>query len=179
MKYLFIILSIFLFYSGIPFYGFTTSDIEYYPCYNNGPEESPIFNLPLLSREKLEIIYKYSNKYKINPMFIASINYAETVMGKYKIHRNPIDKGEFGLHESKIIRSERVDKWGYYDPNIYDDCCKISTLVLLENLEFFDYDIEKGFSSYNTGIQGTIDNGINYNYLKSIYKYFNMCQKSL
>jgi hypothetical protein len=178
LKYFLCILFIILISSSLPFLGFNTKDIEYFPCYNCPPEYSPNFKLPLLTDKKLNILYKYSRKYGVNPMYIASINYAETVMGKWKIHKNPTDKGEFGLHESKAIRLERIEKWGKYNPDIYDDSCRIATLELKEELDYFNT-IEEAFSAYNTGRFGTESKGINKDYLKSIYKYFNKCQNYL
>jgi len=178
MKYVLIVLFIFLVFSPSAFFNFYTEQIEYYPCYNCPPEHNSNFKLPLLTDNKLNIIYKYSRKYGINPMYIASINYAETVMGKWKVHKNPTDKGEFGLHESKAIRLERVEKWGEYNAEIYEDACKIATLELKEELDYFGT-MQQAFSAYNTGRFGTENKGINKDYLKSIYKYFNMCQNYL
>lgn len=101
---------------------------------------------------------------------LAAICFAESSMMKITDHPNDLDISPFGLHETKEIHAERVEKWGPYDPHNINEAARISALEYKEELDKFN-NKALAFSAYHRGTNWVDKNGVCHYYIKMINNY--------
>ena len=98
---------------------------------------------------------------------LIGLRFAESSYGKNINHPDPYDTGDFGLHEKPSYRSERVEKWGEYNPYCPLDSAIIAGHIIMENYRIMG-DMDKAISAYRRGRTGTNRNGIDWQYVNRV-----------
>ena len=98
---------------------------------------------------------------------LKGIAFAESSYGTNCAHPDPLDIGDYGLHESDAIRAERVAKYGYYNPYCPLDSATIAGKIIMEHYLAMG-DMDKAISAYRRGRTGTNRNGIDWQYVNRV-----------
>jgi hypothetical protein len=98
---------------------------------------------------------------------LEGLRFAESSYGKNIKHPDPLDKGDFGLHESVAIRKERVAKWGEYNPYCPLQSAIIAGHIIMEHYQAMG-DMDGAISAYRHGRTGTYKKGIDWKYVDRV-----------
>lgn len=98
---------------------------------------------------------------------IKGIRFAESSYGTNCAHPDPLDIGDFGLHELPSYHAERVPKWGEYNPYCPLQSAIIAGNIIMENYRIMG-DIDKSISAYRRGRTGTNRDGIDWEYVEKV-----------
>lgn len=133
-------------------------------------------------------IYEYGQILSGAPCEILhGLAFAESSCGRNIRHRDPMDIGWFGLHEDKDLRAERLWRYGEYDANNPSQAAVIAGKILMHNYKYFigerrdairmlhaeamrelDNPMDQAISSYNQGINGYKNRGLNQKYIDTV-----------
>jgi hypothetical protein len=121
------------------------------------PFEHPMVPTPnypdrLSIYEKAEIITGTSSS------IIRGIAFAESSYKTKVKHRDPLDKGMFGLHEDESYHRERAVKWGEYDAENPQGAALIAGYLYQENLRILK-DADLAIAAHYQGPTGVKRNG--------------------
>lgn len=138
------------------------------------PERLEVNHAPSVAKcppNKEQLLKRAALKWGVPADVLWGIWSIESGRGVNTNHINPIDQGEFGLHESPAIHAERVRKLGReYDANKFEDAIEVSSMVLLENYwQLYDWDLAIG--AYNRGVWGVQQRGIPVAYVTIVKRY--------
>jgi hypothetical protein len=115
-----------------------------------------------------EIVYRLASEKTGCPVWVLrGIQFAESSYGINCNHPDPLDKGEFGLHEKPSYHAERARKWGEYNAEIKIEAAIIAGYIIMENLSH-THDMDAAISAYRRGLTGTKKNGIDYDYVAKV-----------
>lgn len=115
-----------------------------------------------------ELVYTIASEKTGCPGWILrGIRFAESSNGTNTMHPDPWDVGDFGLHERPEYHAERAEKWGEYDPRSLIDSAIIAGYIYAENLERLG-DQDAAISAYKIGRRGTIEKGLDMEYIKKV-----------
>lgn len=89
---------------------------------------------------------------------LRGIHFAESSYGKNTVHPDPLDIGEFGLHEDPAYHAERAAKWGEYNPWCPLQSAIIAGRIYMENLRIMGNELD-AIAAYKQGRRGVRENG--------------------
>ena len=84
---------------------------------------------------------------------LQGFHFAESSYGLNVNHPNQFDRGEFGLHETEAIHTERAKKWGEYNPDCPLQSAIIAGYIYMEHLEVLGNQ-EDAIAAYKQGRTG-------------------------
>ena len=114
------------------------------------------------------IIYQIASYKTGCPEWILKgIRYAESSYGTNCAHPDPLDIGDYGLHETPEYHAERASKWGEYSPYCPLQSAIIAGHIIMENYRIMG-DIDSAISAYRRGRNGTNRNGIDRMYVHKV-----------
>ena len=148
------------------------------------PYRPPSYNIPSKCKDSLTI-YEYSNIVTGAPeALLWGLCFAESSNGHNVKHPDPNDVGWFALHEDKLLRAERIWRWGEYDANDPQSSAVMAGRIVMHNYRYFvkqrmayinrlhgeamlelDAPMDQAISSYNQGISGYESRGKNQKYI--------------
>lgn len=98
---------------------------------------------------------------------IKGIRFAESSYGTNSAHPDPLDIGDFGLHELPSYHAERALKWGEYNPYCPLQSAIIAGRIIMENYQLTG-DMDQSISAYRRGLTGTRRDGVNWVYVEKV-----------
>lgn len=98
---------------------------------------------------------------------IKGIRFAESSYGTNCAHHDPLDIGDFGLHELPSYHAERAAKWGEYNPYCPLQSAIIAGHIVMENYRLLG-DMDAAISAYCHGAGGTRARGIDWKYVARV-----------
>ena len=134
------------------------------------PAPVKAFEIRGVPAEHVAAFLSAATAYGLPVEYLAAIPAVETSMGTDLAHRNPFDRGWFGLHERPEIHAERVRLFGEYDPDHVEDSARIAAGLLAMHYERFgDWDL--AFTAYHRGAAWTARHGRDPWYLSRVRTY--------
>ena len=130
-------------------------------------------------------IYEYASiRTQAPESLLWGLCFAESSNGRNTRHPDPNDVGWFALHEDKLLRAERIWRWGEYDANDPQSAAIVAGRIVMHNYKYFtkqrmeyinrfhgeamlelDAPMDQSISAYNQGISGYEKRGINQKYI--------------
>ena len=149
----------------------TLSSVSYRaPVRYEIPAPVQAFEIPGVPAEHVATFISAANSYGLPVEYLAAIPAVETSMGTDLAHRNPLDRGWFGLHERPEIHAERAAMFGEYDPDHVGDSARIAAgLLAMYRERFGSWDL--AFTAYHRGAAWTARHGRDPWYLSRIKAY--------
>jgi hypothetical protein len=89
---------------------------------------------------------------------LRGIHFAESSYGANMNHPDPLDIGEFGLHEDPAYHAERAGKWGEYNAYCPLQSAIIAGHIYMENLNLMGNE-KDAVAAYKQGRRGVRENG--------------------
>lgn len=132
---------------------------------NNRPVVEPVI-IEFVEPE-LTICQIASYKTGCPEWILKGIRFAESSYGTNCAHPDPMDIGDYGLHETPEYHAERVAKYGEYSPYCPLQSAIIAGRIVMDNYQRMG-DIDKAISAYSRGVTGTNRNGIDWQYVNRV-----------
>lgn len=116
---------------------------------------------------ELTIYQIASHKTGCPEWILKGIRFAESSYGTNCAHPDPLDIGDYGLHETPEYHAERATKYGEYNPYCPLQSAIIAGHIIMEHYEKMG-DMEQAISAYRHGRVGTYRNGIDWQYVSRV-----------
>lgn len=100
-------------------------------------------------------------------VILQGLHFAESSYGKNLDHPGPFDRGPFGLNEK--YRSERVKKWGEYNPDCPLQSAIIAGRIVMENYRYLGQ-LDLAVCAYRQGVGGIRRDGAGLWYYSRVMK---------
>lgn len=103
---------------------------------------------------------------------LRGIHGAESSFGEDMNHPDPNDVGEYGLHETPEIHSERSGEWGEYDASDSVEASIIAGFIIMDALDRLG-DMDYAIAAYRQGVAGVRRDGPTSWYVERVMNYGN------
>lgn len=101
---------------------------------------------------------------------LRGLHFAESTYGTNTKHKDPLDRGPFGLHEDPAFHAERAAKWGEYNPDCPLQSAIIAGHIYMENLRIMGNELD-AIAAYKQGCRGVRENGRQEWYVERVENY--------
>lgn len=119
-----------------------------------------------IPEEYREIIERAAAEKGVPVLVLAGIARAESDFTPAPAHKDPLDKGMFGLRE--VYHEERARLYGEYDPENPEEAARVAAGILADHYaRFKDWHLAAG--AYHQGAHGLIDNGPKWSYIDRVF----------
>ncbi len=81
-------------------------------------------------------------------------------------HRDPLDKGMFGIREAPGYHEERAMLYGEFDPEIPADAARVAAGILRDHLDRFGWYMPLALTAYHRGAGWAARNGVDWEYVR-------------
>lgn len=98
---------------------------------------------------------------------LKGLHYAESEFGANTNHKDPLDKGDFGLRAT--FQKARENKWGKLNPHDPLEAAIMAGYIYMDNYRQLG-DKDLAIAAYNQGVWGVKHNGPRLSYIKRVYK---------
>lgn len=97
---------------------------------------------------------------------LAGLAYAESSFRPAPTHRDPLDRGMFGLREAPGYHEERARLYGNYDPERPEQAVRVAAGILRDHLERFGGYMPLALTAYHRGAGWAARNGVDWEYVR-------------
>lgn len=98
---------------------------------------------------------------------LKGLHYAESEFGANTNHKDPLDKGPFGLRAA--FQKSRENRWGKLNPNDPLEAAIMAGYVYMADYKVLG-DKDLAIAAYNQGVYGVKRDGPRLSYIKRVYK---------
>lgn len=99
---------------------------------------------------------------------LAGLAHAESNFTPEPKHRDPLDRGMFGLREAPGYHEERARDHGEYDPEIPEQAARIAAGILAGHLTRFDGYMPLALTAYHRGAGWAREHGVDWRYVNKV-----------
>jgi soluble lytic murein transglycosylase-like protein len=97
---------------------------------------------------------------------LAGLASAESDFAPAPTHKDPMDRGMFGLREAPGYHEERIRKYGEFDPEIPDEAARVAAGILRDHLTRFDGYMPLALTAYHRGAGWAEKHGVDWVYVE-------------
>ena len=121
-------------------------------------------DLSMVPEQYRQIIASAATAAGIPARTLAGIAWAESSFMSAPAHRDPLDRGMFGLREAPGYHEERARLYGEYDAEDPEQAARVAAGVLADHLARFGC-MPSAISAYHRGAGWVETNGIDWEYV--------------
>jgi len=129
--------------------------------------ESPTIQYNDFSGPELTIYEIASYETGCPEWILRGLRFAESSYGANVSHPDPLDVGDYGLHETPDYHAERASKWGEYNPY-----CPLQSAIIAGHIIMDHFcamgDMDQAISAYRRGRTGTRVHGTDWEYVEKV-----------
>lgn len=97
---------------------------------------------------------------------LAGLAYAESSFRPAPTHRDPLDRGMFGLREAPGYHEERVRLYGEFDPEVPEEAARVAAGLLRDHLVRFNGYMPLALTAYHRGAGWAAEHGVDWEYVE-------------
>lgn len=99
---------------------------------------------------------------------LAGLASAESCFQPAPVHRDPLDRGMFGIREAPGYHEERARAHGEYDPEIPEQAVRVAAGILAGHLARFGGYLPLALTAYHRGAGWAEKNGVDWGYVGKV-----------
>jgi len=96
---------------------------------------------------------------------LAGLAFAESSFRPVPVHRDPLDRGMFGLREAPGYHEERARAYGEFDPEIPEEAARVAAGLLHDHLDRFNGYMPLALTAYHRGAGWAAEHGVDWEYV--------------